>query len=381
MDPLVKLTRLSGIAALGAVAALTLAGCAANEPSSNDAPANNDSNTESQAPAAGGSTGTIGATGSSAQAAAQAALVASFQMANPEASVNYESTGSGVGLTNFAEGASDFVGSDAAYTMDDLAAGFKGCATDSIVEIPTYISPVALAFNLPGIDSLNLDAETIANIFAGNITSWNDDAIAALNEGVELPELDITPVNRAEESGTTETFAKYLSATAPDVWTYEPSKEWPITGTESANGTQGVAQVLADAEGAIAYIDASQVPAGAGSVAVGLADGSFVPFSADAAAKLVSSATAEEGREAQDVVYDVDPAAASDGAYPIALVSYLIGCVDYGDAEKAQLVKDYFSFVASEEGQQISADEAGSAPISDELRTKIVAAIDTIVVD
>lgn len=374
-----KLTRLSGIAALGAVAALTLAGCAANEET---APATSapSEGTSSEAPAAGGATGTIGATGASSQAAAQAALVATFQSQNSGVTVNYESTGSGAGRDNFLAGASDFIGSDRAYHLDELSAGFKGCASDSIVEVPTYISPVAVAFNLPGVDTLNMDAATIAGIFAGEITQWNDEAIASQNEGVELPDSAITPVNRSDASGTTETFVSYLSATAGDVWTYEVGDEWPIDGTERAQGTQGIAQVLGSSEGTIGYLDASQIPADAGQVAVGV-DGEYVPYSAEAASKLIENSPLEEGREAQDLVFAVDPASASDGAYPIALVSYLISCTEYEDTTKAQLVKDYFTFVASAEGQEISAAEAGSAPISDSLREQVNAAIDAIVTE
>src|SRR5690606_41712160 len=96
---------------------------------------------------------------------------------------------------------------------------------------------------------------------------------------------------------------------------------------------------------------------------------------------LIDSSELEEGREPQDLVFAVDRATATDGAYPIALVSYLIGCVEYEDTAKAQLVKDYFTFVASEEGQQIAADEAGSAPISESLREQVNTAIEAIVTE
>ena len=86
----------------------------------------------------------------------------------------------------------------------------------------------------------------------------------------------------------------------------------------------------------------------------------------------------EEGRGDADLVFDVDPAAAPAGSYPIALVSYLIACEQYEDQNKAELVKTYLEYVASEEGQQAAADNAGSAPISDGLREKVLAAIDTI---
>ena len=372
-----KLNRLSGIAALGAVAALTLAGCAANEQPADQ----NGDTTTSEAPAdSGGASGTIGATGASSQASAQQALVAEFQTANPDATVNYESTGSGTGRENFTSGASDFIGSDRAYELDEFGAGFAGCVSDSIVEVPTYISPVAIAFNLPEVDTLNLDAETIAAIFAGDITTWNDEAIASQNEGVELPDTAITPVNRSDSSGTTETFTTYLDATASDAWTYGPVEDWPIDGTESANGTQGVSQVIGQGEGTIGYLDASQVPEGAGQVAVGV-DGEYVPYSSEAASKLIENSELEADREPQDLVFSVDPATATDGAYPIALVSYLIACVEYEDTEKAQLVKDYFTYVASEEGQEASATASGSAPISEGLREQVLTAVDAIVTE
>ncbi|GGH43466.1 phosphate ABC transporter substrate-binding protein PstS [Microbacterium album] len=370
-----KITRLSTVAALGAVAALTLAGCASNE---------NPGGGDPSAPAGGGDSnlsGTINGTGASSQAAAQDAWVSAFQTAHGDVTVNYEPTGSGTGRENFLSGASNFVGSDRAFNDDEVAAGgFGACATDEIVEIPVYISPVAIAFNLEGIETLNLDAATIAGIFAGEITTWNDDAIASQNEGVELPDLAISPVHRADASGTTETFTSYLEAVAPEVWTYEASDEWPIQGGEAAQQTSGVASTISGGNGTIGYLDASQIPSGAGQVHIEV-DGEYVAYSSDAASALVENSPLVEGRGDADLVFDVDPAAATGGAYPIALVSYLIGCVEYEDPNVAQIVKEYFSYIASAEGQDAAAANAGNAPISDGLRSQVMAAIDLIVTD
>ncbi|WOF24117.1 phosphate ABC transporter substrate-binding protein PstS [Microbacterium betulae] len=362
-----KITRLSSLAAVSAVAALTLAGCAANE--GGDAGADGDAGSELS--------GTIDATGASSQAAAQEAWVAAFQTANADVTVNYEPTGSGVGRDNFLEGASAFIGSDRAFDDDEVAAGgFGACASDAIVEVPLYISPVAVAFNLDGIETLNLDAATIAGIFAGTITTWNDEAIAATNEGVELPDLAITPVHRSDPSGTQETFTTYLSATASDVWTYEPSDEWPISGGEAAQGTSGVVQAISGGNGTIGFADASQVgDLGQTHVEV---DGEFVPYSSEAASLLVENSPLVEGRGEGDLVFDVDPAAATGGAYPIALVSYLIACEEYEDGNTAALVKAYLEYVASAEAQDAAAENAGSAPISDGLRDQVLTAIDQI---
>lgn len=368
-----KITRFTSVAALGAVAALSLAGCAANEGGSdNGGDAANGSESSSTLE------GTINASGASSQTAAQEAWVAAFQTENSGAEVIYEPTGSGVGRDNFLAGASNFIGSDRAFDDDEVAAGgFGACTSDDIVEVPAYISPVAVAFNLDGIDALNLDADTIAGIFAGEITNWDDDAIAATNDGVDLPDLPIEPVHRSDPSGTQETFVTYLSAAAPDVWTYEVSDEWPsdLKGA-SAQGTSGVVQSIKDGVGTIGFADASQVgELGQTHVEV---DGDFVPYSAEAASKLVENSPLVEGRGDHDLVFDVDPSTATDGAYPIALVSYLIGCEQYEDATVAGLVKAYFEYVASAEAQDAAAENAGSAPISDSLREQVLAAIDGI---
>ncbi|UNK71770.1 phosphate ABC transporter substrate-binding protein PstS [Microbacterium sp. H1-D42] len=366
-----KISRIARIGAIGAVAALALTGCAANEAPAADGPA-------SEAPST--LEGTLRATGASSQGAAQEAWVAGFQTANAGVTINYEPTGSGTGRENFLSGASDFIGSDRAFKLDEFTeGGFQMCTSDAIVEVPLYISPVAVAFNLDGVESLNLDPASIAGIFAGTITNWNDPAIAAQNEGVELPDLAISPVHRSDPSGTQETFTKYLSATAGDVWTYEPADVWPIKGGEAAQGTSGVVQAIKAGSGAIGFADASQT-ADLGQVHVGV-DGEYVAYSAEAAAALVENSPLEEGRGAGDLVFAVDPAAAPAGAYPIALVSYLIGCEQYEDPAKAAIVKSYFEYMASEEGQKAAADNAGSAPISAGLRDKVLAAIDTIKVD
>ncbi|MEO2130711.1 MAG: phosphate ABC transporter substrate-binding protein PstS [Microbacterium sp.] len=363
-----KITRFAQLGTVAAVATLALAGCASNESNGGSA---------SEEPMESTLSGTIGATGASSQTAAQEAWVANFQTANPDVTVNYEPTGSGTGRENFIAGASNFIGSDRAFKLEEIEENtFAACAdggSAGIVEIPVYISPVAVAFNLEGIESLNMTADVIAGIFAGQITNWNDEAIASLNDGVELPDLAISPVHRSDDSGTTETFTSYLSAAAPSVWTYEPDGEWPIEGGEAAQGTSGVVDATRNGSGTIVYADASQV-GGLGTVSVGVG-GEFVPYSAEAAAMIVDSSPLQDGRTEGDIVFDIDYATEEAGVYPIALVSYEIGCVEYEDANVAELVSAYFTYIASPEGQDAAADNAGSAPISDSLREQVNAAI------
>lgn len=367
-----KLNRIARVGAVAAVAALSLTACAANEPAAGGG----------AQPSAGGETalsGTVKATGASSQGAAQQAWTAAFQTANSDVTINYQPTGSGTGRDNFLAGSSNFIGSDRAYDADELAAGgFGACATDDIVEVPAYISPVAVVFNLEGVDTLNLTPEVIANIFNEKIEKWNDPAIADLNEGVELPDLAITPVFRGDASGTTGTFTEYLASVAPDAWPYEDADEWPVSTTrsEAAQQTSGVEAAVTGGQGTIGYIDASRVGE-LGSAAVQVGD-EFVPFSSEAAAQLVAASPLEEGRGEGDLVFAVDPASAPAGSYPIALVSYLIGCVEYEDAAVADIVRSYFSYIVSEDGQNAANEAAGSAQLSPEVAEQAQAAIELI---
>jgi phosphate transport system substrate-binding protein len=368
----VKITRISRIAALGAVAALALAGCASNEAGGST----------SEAPTESNLTGELVGAGSSAQEVAVQTWSAGFQTLNEGVTVSYDPSGSGAGRESFQAGAVGFAGSDRAFTTDEIAEGpFDGCVEGTdIIEIPSYISPIAVIFNLDGIDSLNMDAATIAGLFAGTITNWNDPAIAALNEGVTLPDLAVTPVHRADDSGTTENFTDYLAQAAPEVWTFEADGEWPATTVtgEAAQGTSGVVAAVDGGQGTIGYADASRAE-GFGTVAVQIGE-EFVTFSPEAAAAIVDLSPVAEGRGAGDLAIELDRTP-DEAAYPIVLVSYMIACEEYADAAVAPLVKGFLNYVISPEGQDEVAAAAGSAPISDTQRESMQAAIDLIVVE
>lgn len=354
-------------AAIGGVALLALTACAANEGGSSDEGASSSL------------TGTLIGAGASSQGSAQEAWVAGFQTANEGVTVTYDPTGSGAGRETFQQGASAFAGSDRAFKSDELSAGpFDSCAADSgIVEFPAYISPIAIIFNLEGIDSLNLDADTVARIFSGEITKWNDPAIAAHNEGVQLPDANISAVHRSDESGTTGNFTEYLAAAAPDAWTVGSIESWPAEfGGEGAQGTSGVVDAVTNAAGTIGYADASRAGE-LGTVAIQVGE-EFVSYSPEAAAAVVDASSLEEGRGEHDLAIALDRTSTEAGVYPIVLVSYLIGCEAYADAANAELVKAYFGYIVSEEGQNAAAEAAGSAPISADLRAQVETAIAAI---
>ena len=370
-----KISKIARIAAIGAVASLALAGCAANE--APETPSNEPTD-GAQEPTL---SGTLSGVGASAQEVAIQAWTTGFQTAHGAGvTVDYDPQGSGTGRTAFQNGAADFAGSDRAFRISEIEEGpFELCAEDSdIIQLPTYISPFAVIFNLDGIDSLNLDAETIAKIFTGEIDNWSDSAITSQNEGVDLPDLRITPVHRSDNSGTTENFTDYLAAASNGAWSHDPHGDWPLDGGEAANGTSGVISAVEGSAGGIGYADASRITDALGSVAVKVGE-NYVPFSPEAAAKTIDVSPFEEGRTAGDLAVAIDRTTTADGAYPLVLISYLIVCETYVDSyQNVDLLKGFLAHAASVEGQAASAERAGSAPIGDAVREKINAAIESI---
>jgi len=359
----VKITRTGSIAAIAIAGTLLLASCAANE-GPGDEPT-------------GDLAGTLAGAGASSQEKAQDAWIAAIQTANEGLTIDYTAGGSGAGRTDFLDGKVQYAGSDRAFKIDEavFTAANEVCVADAgIVEFPAYISPIAIGFNLEGIETLNLDAATIAGIFSNQIANWNDPAIAALNPDATLPDLEITPIHRSTNSGTTENFVAYLAAAAPDVWTWEVSGDWPedlVQGQDARAETGDVAEGLG-INGTIGYIDASRAPGTTAAVQVGDA---FVAYSPEGAAAVVDASPLEDGRADGDVAVALDRSTTAAGAYPIVLVSYLIGCADYQDDATATLVKAFFDYVVSTEGQATAAEAAGSAPLSESIAAQASAAI------
>lgn len=320
--------------------------------------------------------GTLVGAGASSQQAAMQGWTAGYSSVQPDVTVNYDPVGSGGGREQFLAGGTDFAGSDAALDEEELAQAEERCGESGIFELPNYIAPIAVVYNLEGVDELNLSPETLAGIFAQQITNWNDPAIAEDNPDATLPDQAITVVNRSDESGTTENFTEYLSAAAGDVWTFEPSGDWPVPGGESAQGTSGVVSAVGGGNGTIGYADLSQAgDLGVASIGVGE---EFVAPTAEAAAAVVENSETLEGRGEYDFAIELARDTTDSGNYPIVLISYHVGCIEYEDQETADLVKDFMSYVISEDGQQAAADAAGSAPISEGLREQAQGAIDAI---
>lgn len=356
---------------LGLGAAVLLSSCAANEGSNPpDTAGSTSAGTEGSA-----MSGTLTGMGASSMAVAQENWIAQFQTANPDVTVLYSPDGSGAGRDAFMGGGADFAGSDRSFTMDENVAGAFASCTDSstALDLPIYISPIAVVFNVSGVEELNLTPSVLAAIFKGDITNWSDDMIAALNPDASLPDLTITAVHRSDDSGTTENFTTYMGSASDGVWDAEPDGAWPYEGGEAAKGTSGVISAVRSGVGTIGYADASQ--AGETSTAKIGVEGAFESPSSEAAATAVEASPIEEGRAPNDLALALDYKAAG---YPVVLVSYALACSEYKDAAIAALVKDYLGYIASPEGQQVAADGAGSAPLSDALRQQVMTAIESI---
>ena len=358
-----KLKRFAPAAALVAVGALTLSACGGSD-SGQGGTDNGGEQTVS---------GTLIGGGASSQEAAMTAWIEGVKSSQPDLTVQYDPVGSGSGREGFLNGQYSFAGSDAAMDDEEQSSAQQICGPEGIFHVPAYISPVAVAYNLPGVDgNVNMDPQTIAKVFAGEITKWNDEAIASQNEGVDLPDMDITVVHRADDSGTTENFTAYLDAAAKDAWKYGEVETWPEEiAAESAQQTSGVVSLTQSTEGAITYADASQI-GDLGTVAVKVGD-EYVPYSAEAAAEAVAKS---QPGETGDVV--LDRATEEAGVYPIVLVSYHIYCNQYQDQATADLAKAFATYVVSEDGQKAASDAAGSAPISADTRDAALERINAI---
>jgi len=359
------------LAAIAAIALLALgvAACGSSD----------DTGGDDSAPAADADlSGEIAGAGASSQEAAQEAWIAGIQDASPDVSIAYDPVGSGGGREQFIAGGTDYGGTDSVFEGEELSGAIKRCEDQGgeMIQIPVYISPIAIIYNLPEVENLQLSPETLAGIFNQKITNWNDPAIAADNPDADLPDKAITPVNRSDDSGTTGNFTDYLAETAPNDWPHEASDTFPVKGGESAQGTSGVVDAVKNGDGTIGYADFSQAgDLGIASIKIG---DEYVAPSAEGAAAVVDESKEDNSEGKYIFSYDLNRTTTSPDSYPIVLVSYEMACTAYDDADSAAIVKALLSYIVSPEGQDAAASNAGSAPISDQLREQIQPAVDAI---
>src|SRR5688500_14885375 len=291
--------------------------------------------------------------------------VAEYQKSHGDVKIDYQSIGSGGGIKGITEKTIDFAGSDAPMSKKELAA-----AGGEVVHIPTVAGAVVPAYNLPGFSGeLKLDGPTLADIFHGKITKWNDPKIAALNQGAQLPDIGITPAWRTDGSGTTFVFTNYLATQSGEFKNavgMGKQVKWP-TG-QGGKGNEGVTAIVQGTPGAIGYIELNY--ATQNKIAFALMknkDGKFVKCSPQTVAAAGAGAVEQMDTSLAVNIWN-QPGAES---YPIAAFTYIIVYKDLGylkDQAKAKALVDFLKW-ATTDGQQF-AGQMDYAPLAEPVQKK-----------
>jgi phosphate transport system substrate-binding protein len=337
-----KLPRHAALTSVVLAGALALTACGSDD--------NSEGGTDAGSGSESTLSGTLNGEGSSAQKNAIELASSSFGDDNADVTVNYNPTGSGAGIKQFLAKQVDWAGSDSALKTEavdgvvETDAAKERCAGNEAWNLPMVAGPIAIAYNLPGVDKLVITPELAAKIFLGEIKTWDDAAIKAANPDATLPATAISVFFRSDESGTTENLQKYLVGSAPDAWKAEPSKVWPGKVGEGKSKSDGVSEGVKSTEGGITYVEWSyavdnklgvaQIDNGAGAV----------ELTGESAGKAVATAT--PAGEGNDLKLKLDYATKTAGVYPIVLVTYEIVCSKGLDAEKTTLVKAYLKHLA-----------------------------------
>ena len=339
----------AAVAGGAVIAALALAACSSSSSSSSSStPAASGAST----PAAGATSsaaaasGTINASGSTFQTNFQQAAISGFKSVQSGVTVNYGGGGSGAGRTALYAGTVLFAGSDSAIPASEQS---KVPAGKTVLYFPVQIGPIAIAYNLANITGLKLDASTLAQIFQGQITTWNAPAIKALNPSLNLPSTAITLAVRSDGSGTTANYSQYLVDAAGSSWKLGTGStiKWPSTA-HAGSGGGGVAQIVKSTPGAIGYVDFSTATAsGLSAASVKNSAGTFVAPSTAAATAAASHVTPKANLTFSTAD---EPGATS---YPITYQSWDLVYSVQPNANDVAMIKAYLGFLLGSTGQAL----------------------------
>ena len=290
-----------------------------------------------------------------------------YNKLHPDVQVNYQSLGSGVGVKNFTASVVDFGASDAAMSDAEIAKVPKG-----VVMIPATAGEIVFAYNLPGVEKLNLSREAMAGIYLGTITKWNDPAIAKANPGAKLPDLPIQVAYRSDGSGTTYVFTQHLSAISKDFKDkVGTDKAVTFPAGVGGKGNEGVTALVKQSPGAIGYVEYGYAK-GNGLAMANLENksGKFVAPGIASGASTLANVTLPENLR----IWPVDPEGATD--YPIASFTWLLLYKKYDDAAKLKALKDFVTYGLTT-GQGLS-EELGYIPLPAPVVEKAKAALATV---
>jgi len=353
--------RSTALVGLVAVGALSLTACGSDDNTTdNGAAANIDC-----------ATGDLKGAGSTFQKNIVSEWIKAYTGACKDATLDYQGIGSGAGIKQFGAGTVDFAGSDSTMKDDEQADADKRCASPAL-HLPISAGGISIAYQLEGVDELQLSPATIAGIFQGTVKSWDDAAVKADNPDVELPKVAITAVHREDSSGTTSVFSKWLSKTAADAWKLGDGKElsWPA-GVQGAKGSDGVTQAVLAADGGITYTEVSYAEnAGLSSAKVKNGAGEYTELTGESVSKALEGA--QLPASGNDLKVDYDYANTTAGAYPITALTYEIVCTK-GDAAKQALLKSFLTYAVTD-GQD-AAEENGYAPLPGNVVDRVKTAV------
>ncbi len=353
--------------------ALSACGSDNNAPT---APTSAGGDTSATGPAECGGKNEVTAEGSTAQQNAIALFNQAWGRACPGKNLSYNPTGSGAGVTQFIAGNVDFAGSDSPLSDDQTGPAARRCGGNPAWHLPMVFGPVAIAYNVEGVETLTVNADLLAKMFQGQITTWNDPAIAALNSGVTLPDQPIIAIYRSDSSGTTDNFQNYLSAAAPQTWTKGAGKEFQGGSGEGAQKSSGVVQAVQATPGSIGYVekgfaDQAKLP-------MALIDSGSGPVAlTDESAKTAIDG-AEFAGEGNDLVLDLNSLYASNepDSYPVVLATYEVVCSKGYPSDTATAVKSFLKTAATQGQEGLSA--AGYIPLPDTFKERLVTSIDAM---
>jgi phosphate transport system substrate-binding protein len=294
---------------------------------------------------------TLNASGATFPKAFYEEAMAEFKGQAAGVTINYAGGGSGKGRQDLADQIVDFAGTDSPIKAEDMAK-FKG---GEVLYFPTVVAPITVSYNLAGVSDLKLGCPTVAKIFQGEITNWNDPAIAAENSGAKLPSQAITIAVRSDSSGTTDNFSKFLDkgcgSGGDGTWKKKTGStiEWPA-GATAGNGNSGVAQIVKSTQGAIGYVDLSDARAsGLSFASVKNKDGRYMAPTVAAATAAAAGATV-----AADLTYSA-VWASGPGAYPITAQTWIVAYKNQTDKAKGEALQAWLTYVLTD-GQSLAPD-------------------------
>lgn len=263
--------------------------------------------------------------------------------------VAYGGIGSGGGVRNLRDKIVDFAGSDAFLSENEMA------ELDEVIHIPTCMGAVVLAYNLDGIDELNLNGELIADIFAGKVKRWNDARIKELNPNASLPDEAIIPVFRSDGSGTTFVFTDYLSKVSA-MWAseYGTGKSVNFPTGQAAKGNPGVAGIISQTKNAIGYVGSEY--AFAQKIAYAKIENAKGELVLPTSTSISAAASGEIPTDTRTSITNSN----AIGAYPISTFTWILIYKEqnYSDRSKEQATAtlDLLKYILSDEAQAITSE-------------------------